>query len=67
MPGTIRDRVLTQEADTFNTVPTPDGNKEGGVLNGYLEGIHFFHSPKQNSIFVPGSEIHVEAAQRSGH
>lgn len=67
MPGAIGDSILTQEADTFNTIPTPDVNKQGGVLNSYLEGVHFFHSPKQNSVFVSGSEIHEEAAQSSSH
>lgn len=67
VPGTIRDGILTQEADTFNAIPTSDVNKQGRVLDGYLEEIHFFRSPKQNSIFIPGSEVHMEAAQSSSH
>lgn len=67
VPGAVRDRLLAQEADAFDAVPTPDVNKQGGVLNGYLQGIHFFHSPEQNSILIPGSEIHTDAAQSSSH
>lgn len=67
MPGPIRDGLRAQEADTLNAVPSPDVNKQGGILNGYLEGIHLFHSLKQNSIFISGSEVHVQAAQSSGH
>lgn len=67
MPGPVRDGLWAQEADTLDAVPAPDVNKQGGILNGYLEGIHLFHSPKQNSIFIPGSEVHVEATQSSGH
>lgn len=67
MPGPICDGLRAQEADTLDAVPTPDVNKQGGILNGYLQGIHLFHSPKQNSIFISGSEVHVEAAQSSGH
>lgn len=67
VPGPVRDRLRAHKAHTLDAVPTPDVNKQGGIPNGYLEGIHLFHSPKQNGIFISGSEIHVEAAQSSGH
>lgn len=67
MPGPVRHGLRAQEADTLDAVPSPDVNEQGGVLNGYLHGIHLFHSPKQNSIFISGSKVHVEAAQSSGH
>lgn len=67
VPRPVRDGLRAHEAHTLHAVPTPDLNKQGGILNGYLEGIHIFHSLKQNSIFISGSEVHVEAAQSSGH